>query len=159
MVARLVAVLGLLGVVGGGVFFLQRDPELRQRLATGLVDGLSDALGVSRNHAQPEPTGRRPGKVALRKPGTPALPGTPARPTDRPTDRSTDRSTDRPTAETAPHENPDEEGPNVTPPARYVDRSPTPSALERVKPEDQKRLQDLIDQRAVAARPQPRHAN
>jgi hypothetical protein len=147
MVARLVAVLGLLGVVGGGVFFLQRDPELRQRLATGLVDGLADALGVSRNHAQPEPTGRRPGKVALRKPGTPALPGTPARPTDRSA------------AETAPHENPDEEGPNVTPPARYVDRSPTPSALERVKPEDQKRLQDLIDQRAVAARPQPRHAN
>ena len=38
--------------------------------------------------------------------------------------------------------------PTATPPA-YVDRSPTPSALERVKPQDQKRLDDLVAQKTA----------
>jgi hypothetical protein len=45
----------------------------------------------------------------------------------------------------------------VAAPPPFVDRSPTPSALERVKPEDRQRLEDLIAQksqpsRSVAAR-------
>jgi uncharacterized membrane protein len=48
-----------------------------------------------------------------------------------------------------------DEKPAATPvaPAPYVDRSPTPSALERVKPDDRKRLEDLIAQKSQAARP------
>ncbi len=37
-------------------------------------------------------------------------------------------------------------------PVPFVDRSPTPSALERVKPQDQKRLDDLIAKK-TAPRP------
>ncbi|MEW5848623.1 MAG: hypothetical protein AB2A00_07400 [Myxococcota bacterium] len=111
----------LLGALVLGAGAVWRDDKLRGAVMDKATALLDDVLGVKRpppSKPKPEPRVVK-AKGNLRPPGQSPPPAVVAQPTPTP-------------AATTP------------PRPQYVDRAPVPTALERVTPEDRKRLDDII---------------